>query len=60
MPAKVGQGFFLNDTKTATAVTAANLHERDESIRLAIKTWKPSPCLLTRGELRSLIAGQVD
>jgi len=60
MPAKAGQGFPLNDINTATAIAAPNPHERDETIRRATKTWKPSPCLLTHRELRSLIAEQLD
>ncbi|WP_143535755.1 MULTISPECIES: hypothetical protein [unclassified Rhizobium] len=58
MPAIAGKGFFLNDTNTATAVAVANPRERDEAVNRK-RTWKPSPCLLTRRELQALIAEQL-
>ncbi|KZS50467.1 MULTISPECIES: hypothetical protein [Rhizobium] len=51
--------FILNDIHTATAVAAASPREDDEAVRSAAKTWKPSPCLLTRRELQALIAEQL-
>ncbi|MBX5156481.1 MULTISPECIES: hypothetical protein [unclassified Rhizobium] len=51
--------FFLNDTNTATAIAVVNSREGDVAVRRAAKTWKPSPCLLTRRELRALIAEQL-
>ncbi|WP_172601347.1 hypothetical protein [Rhizobium leguminosarum] len=49
----------MNDTNPATAIAAVNPQERDEALRRAAKTWKPSPCLLTRRELQALIAKQL-
>jgi hypothetical protein len=49
----------LNDTNTVTAIAAVNSREGDEAVRRAAKTWKPSPCLLTRRELQALIAEQL-
>ncbi|MBB3299994.1 hypothetical protein FHT80_001901 [Rhizobium sp. BK226] len=49
----------MNDIHTATAVAAASPREDDEAVRSAAKTWKPSPCLLTRRELQALIAEQL-
>ncbi|WP_172605169.1 MULTISPECIES: hypothetical protein [Rhizobium] len=48
----------MNDTNTATAVAVANPRERDEAVNRK-RTWKPSPCLLTRRELQALIAEQL-
>ncbi|MGR9208453.1 hypothetical protein ACU8OG_31730 (plasmid) [Rhizobium leguminosarum] len=48
----------MNHINTATAVAVAKPREDDEIRRIA-GSWKPFPCLLTRRELRALIAEQL-
>jgi hypothetical protein len=49
----------LNKTNTAIAPAAAAPRERDEAVKRPDKNWKPYPCLLTRRELKAIIAKQL-
>ncbi|MBY5435779.1 hypothetical protein [Rhizobium leguminosarum] len=49
----------MNHINTATAVTAVKPREDDAAVARAVTSWKPFPCLLTRRELRDLIAKQL-
>ncbi|MBY5893011.1 hypothetical protein [Rhizobium ruizarguesonis] len=49
----------MNHINTAAAVAAAKPRDDDEAVRSAPRNWKPFPCLLTRRELRALIAEQL-
>lgn len=46
----------MNKTNTAIAPAAAAPRERDEAVKRPDKNWKPYPCLLTRRELKAIIA----
>lgn len=59
MPPSGGQGFHLNKTNTAIAPAAAAPREREEAVKRPDKNWKPYPCLLTRRELKAIIARQL-
>jgi hypothetical protein len=49
----------LNKTNIAAASAAVKPRERDEAIVRPTENWKPYPCLLTRRELREVIAKQL-
>ncbi|MBY5886758.1 hypothetical protein HA464_35065 (plasmid) [Rhizobium leguminosarum bv. trifolii] len=49
----------MNHINTATAVAAAKPRDDDEAVGRVAGNWKPFPCLLTRRELRALIAEQL-
>ncbi|WP_164740437.1 hypothetical protein [Rhizobium chutanense] len=49
----------MNNIPQATAVAAAKSRKSDEAVCDTARTWKPSPCLLTRRELQALIAEQL-
>ncbi|MGO7090715.1 hypothetical protein [Rhizobium leguminosarum] len=49
----------MSHINTATAVAVAKPREDDEAVRRIAGSWKPFPCLLTRRELRALIAEQL-
>ncbi|MBA9032111.1 hypothetical protein [Rhizobium leguminosarum] len=49
----------MNHINTATAVAAAKPRENDQAVGRVAPSWKPFPCLLTRCELRALIAEQL-
>ncbi|MGO6846844.1 hypothetical protein [Rhizobium ruizarguesonis] len=49
----------MKQINTATTVAAVKPHEDDEAVGRAVSSWKPFPCLLTRRELRALIAEQL-
>ncbi|MBC2807322.1 hypothetical protein C3Y94_029815 (plasmid) [Rhizobium ruizarguesonis] len=49
----------MNHIITATAVAAAKPRGDDKAVRRVAGSWKPFPCLLTRRELRALIAEQL-
>jgi hypothetical protein len=46
----------LNKTNTAAAPAAVKPHERGEAAERSDKNWKPYPCLLTRQQLKAIIA----
>ena len=49
----------MNDKLTVAASAAAKRRERDEATMRPDKNWKPYPCLLTRREIKALIAEQL-
>ncbi|MGO4113718.1 hypothetical protein [Rhizobium ruizarguesonis] len=49
----------MNKTNIAAASAAVKPRERDEAIDRPTENWKPYPCLLTRRELREVIAKQL-
>lgn len=49
----------MNKTNTAIAPAAAAPRKREEAVKRPIKNWKPDPCLLTRRELKAIIARQL-
>jgi hypothetical protein len=58
-PPRGGKGFHLNKTNTAIAPAAAAPRKREEAVKRPTKNWKPDPCLLTRRELKAIIARQL-
>jgi hypothetical protein len=54
-----GKGFRLNKTNTAAAPAAAKPSKRAEAALRPDKQWKPYPCLLTREELKAIVAEQL-
>ena len=49
----------MNKPNIAVAPAAVKPRERDGAVNRPDKNWKPYPCLLTRRELRELIAEQL-
>jgi hypothetical protein len=53
------RGLLLNKANIAAAPAAVKPRERDGAITRPDKQWKPYPCLLTRREIRAIIAEQL-
>ncbi|MEX2694590.1 hypothetical protein [Rhizobium mongolense] len=49
----------MNTTSTAAAPAATKPRERGEVVARPDNNWKPYPCLLTRRELKAIIAKQL-
>jgi hypothetical protein len=49
----------LNDKTSAAARAAANITERATPPKPVPRSWKPDPCLLTRREIKALIAENI-
>ncbi|MBY5714747.1 hypothetical protein [Rhizobium leguminosarum] len=50
------EGLQLKKANTDAAPAAPEPRDRGEPIDRAGKNWKPYPCLLTRAELKAIIA----
>jgi hypothetical protein len=53
------EGLQLNKVNTAAAPAALEPRDRGEAIDRPDKNWRPYPCLLTRAELKAIIAEQL-
>ncbi|MBX5206815.1 hypothetical protein [Rhizobium sp. NZLR11] len=49
----------MNKVNTAAAPAALEPRDRGEAIDRPDKNWRPYPCLLTRAELKAIIAEQL-
>ncbi|WP_194273873.1 MULTISPECIES: hypothetical protein [Rhizobium] len=49
----------MKKTSIAAAPAALKPREHGEAVKRPAKEWKPYPCLLTRAEIRSIIAEQL-